>query len=96
MRAEKEELLKRYAKRKVNQFLRFDASVGGKPYSDPDELSATDKDGDCITEGTTYELMNSPFIVRVLVRPNAEKKDVIRTLTKITKWIRRERFEANP
>jgi len=96
MRAEKEELLKHYAKRKVNRFLRFDASVGGKPYSDPDELSATDKDGDCITEGTTYELMNSPFIVRVLVRPNAEKEDVIRTLTKITKWIKREKFEVKP
>lgn len=84
----KQEKLDHYAEREPREFKQYD----GFYFEDKlgDDFTTPDADGDSITFQGTCELMTGPDGVRVLIPMGTEKKDAIRLLKKITKWIEGE------
>jgi len=83
----KGDLLEHYAKRDPVGFIQFDDFTDPKTW---DDVVKPDKDGHCIHAGTTHELMTGIYGVRVLVRPDIPKEVVLKSLSKIRAWIRRD------
>ena len=87
MRNTKEELLKSYATKNPQPFIQFDCFVG---VTEGDDMVNPDIDGDSLFSATTYELMTGNYGVRVLVRPDINKKTLVRALSKIITWVLRQ------
>lgn len=82
----KGELLEAYATRQPKRFGQVDCyRAGSEPCGGGWEA---DKDGDCLVDGETWELMYGAD-VRVLIPSGSNKRDVLRMLKKITKAIRK-------
>lgn len=82
----KHQLLGKYLNKPVTAFKQYDCFTD----TGPDCVFQPDKDGDCLFGGnTTHELMHGTSI-RVLIRPNESKKDVVTVLLKIAEWINRD------
>jgi hypothetical protein len=78
----KYQLLEKYLISSVSAFKQYDCFIDAVP----DSLFKPDDDGDCLFGGTTHELMNGSS-VRVLIRPDESKQDVIRALLKIAEEV---------
>ena len=79
----KPKLLAKYLDKPVTKFKQYDCFID----AGPDCVFQPDKDGDFLFgENTTHELMHGTS-VRVLIRPDESKQDVVRVLLKIAEQI---------
>jgi len=80
------ELLEHYCRCEPTPFFQYDGftALGGG-----DCVMRPDKDDDCLTCQTTWELMSGCCAVRVLIRTDAKPTEVCRVLDKIKNWIMR-------
>lgn len=86
----KYQLLEKYLDRPVTAFRQYDCFIDAVP----DCMVQPDTDGDCLFGGSTHELMHGAS-VRVLIRIDESKKDVVRALLKIVDSINRnDKFES--
>lgn len=84
-------LLAKYLNRPITEFQQYDAFIN----SHRDSVFVPDDDGDCLFGTETSELMHGAS-VRVLIRPDEKKADVVRSLLKITDWINRDWVDKQP
>jgi hypothetical protein len=90
----KGDLLEKYADVSPRQLLQYDGYSDvcyefanyDLQYMDPD------KEGDALCKAETFELIPEAINVRVYIRPDIKKKDVLRLLKKIYKNINRNGF----
>lgn len=78
----KTSLLKKYIDRPVTKFRQYDCFID----SHTDDMFRPDADGDCLFSGDTDELMHGSS-VRVLIRPEETRGNVVRALLKIAQWV---------
>lgn len=85
----KGELLEHYAGKPVTAFYQYDGFViAGRG----DDVMRPDRDGDCLMGGTTHELMSGGPAVRILVTRGTSRKDAVRLLKKLRRWIKQGGF----
>ncbi|HZS10388.1 MAG TPA: hypothetical protein VFD58_36500 [Blastocatellia bacterium] len=84
-RPTKDELLRHYAKSEPRRFSQYDGFTVDAP-----DILHPDNDGHSVTGGVTWELMGSPFVVRVLVSEGVRDQEIITLLGKIADWIGRD------
>jgi len=78
----KEQLLAHYARLdKPTSFIQYDVFYLGKNAGD--DVLTPDKDGFAICGSSTQELMSGTTNVRILIRPNFEKRKVLKSLEKV-------------
>ena len=97
-KSKRSELIAKYMDKPVTRYQQFDGFID----AEEDSVVHPDRDGDAIMCGTTYELMQFDYGVRVLIPDNIESAAAARVLTKIANvvekdlgMIRRLREEAN-
>ena len=90
MRKSKGELIEHYCSKKPTAFYQVDFFMD----CPPDPVMDPDKEGDALTAGQTFELMNGAGI-RVLISTNVSHKDITRGLTKIIKLVSTKRMKGN-
>jgi hypothetical protein len=81
----KAELLSHYARKEPRAFRQFDGFLNCWG----DDLLHADDDGDALTGGATWELMNTDVGVRVLIPAGTTSADARRLLRKIIDLIER-------
>ncbi len=85
----KGELLEHYAGKPVTAFYQYDGFViAGRS----DDIMRPDRDGDCLMGSATYELMSGGPAVRILVTQGTSRKDAVRLLKKLRRWIKQGGF----
>lgn len=84
----REELLRDAAEKPVQKVIQVDGFAG----VEDDCVMNPDKDRDSIMAGLRHELRHSTHAVRVHIAENAKADDVIRLLTKILKWCKKDPY----
>tara|TARA_B100001964_G_C14120431_1_gene548058 strand:- start:303 stop:734 length:432 start_codon:yes stop_codon:yes gene_type:complete len=82
----KAELLAKYPSEDPEPFIQLDGSFGCNGCNS----RHPDKDGYCLTSGSTDELLSNPPDVRVIIKPAVDKKTVVALLSKITSWVKKD------
>lgn len=80
----KEKLLEQYAKKDPVSLIEFDGFSDEKTF---DNIVAPDEDGYCLFSHCKWELMRAYWNVRVMIRPDTPKEDILAMLSNITTWI---------
>ena len=84
-RSLKESLLLEAAEKKPHVFYQYDGFLNAQP----DCVFRPDEDGDAIFEGVRPELRHGGIAVRIQVLGGTPKKDAVRILKKMVKWLKK-------
>jgi len=82
----KGKLLEHYSKKSPEKYYQIDS------FNEFDDvIGSPDDNGVACLGGVTWELMNSPFVVRVLVKENANYQDIAASLKSTLGWLEKDK-----
>lgn len=80
----KQELLEQYSRKEPKLLFEFDGFSDEKLF---DNIIYPDRDGHCLFRNYKWEFMGAYWNIRVIIRPDTPKKDILAMLGKIMSWI---------